>query len=372
MNPRAIAAVAARPVRLPLRRPFVTALGRKSHSDNVWVRVRLADGTEGWGEASSSLAMPLQTGPRMAAALGRLGREARGRDVRDAGHLTREAWRSEPGTPAAVSAFECALTDALCRAEGIPFFTFFGGARRRLKTIMSVSAVDPGQVSDRVREGRRSGFDVFKLKLNGREPAALNRDRVRAAHRAAPRARLLLDPNQSYGPGTLGEFLDLLHRDGLAVGLVEEPFPKRNWAALKAFPRRKGTPLILDESVQTPADARKVAAGRLADGVNVKLAKSGLSRSKEIINAFSSPISRLPSPLFMMGCMCESKVGLAAAAQFAMGAGVFEHCDLDSDLLLKPMDIPGGYVRRGPWLSLPRNPKPGLGISSPSFAGRTR
>ena len=132
---------------------------------------------------------------------------------------------------------------------------------------------------------------------------------------------------------------------------------KRDWRALKTFRRGRSIPLILDESIQTPADARFVARRGFADGVNVKLAKSGLGRSREIVGAFK------PSALFMIGCMAESKIGLAAAAQFAMGLGIFDYADLDSDLLLKPMNIPGGYVRRGPWLILPERPVPGLGVS---------
>lgn len=356
-NGNTIVRIRAVPDRWPLVRPFVTALGRKTFSDNVLVRVRLAGGAEGWGEASSSLANPKQTGPKMAAALRRLGRRFLGHDARDLGRIVSGAWRLEPETAAAVGAFECAVTDALCRREGIPFFKWFGGARRDLKTLMSVSAVSADKVGERVRDGRRRGFDGFKLKLNGREPLELNIGRVRAARRSAPKARLFLDPNQSYRPDTLRELLDRLRKDDILVDLVEEPFLKRDWRALKTFRRGRSIPLILDESIQTPADARFVARRGFADGVNVKLAKSGLGRSREIVGAFK------PSALFMIGCMAESKIGLAAAAQFAMGLGIFDYADLDSDLLLKPMNIPGGYVRRGPWLILPERPVPGLGVS---------
>jgi len=378
-NGNTITRVRTVPVRWRLVRPFVTALGQKSYSDNVLARVRLASGVEGWGEASSSLANPGQTGPKMAAALRRLGRRFLGRDARDLQKIVAEVWKIESETPAAVGAFECAVTDALCRQEGIPFFKFFGGARREIKTLMSVSAVSPDRVDERVRDGRRRGFDGFKLKLNGREPLDLNLARVLAARRAAPKARLLLDPNQSYRPETLSELLFSLGRDGLRVDSVEEPFPKGDWKTLARYQeclgagprlksyrgdgRRPGSgkgslpPLILDESIQNPADARLVARRGLADGVNVKLAKSGLARSREIVGAFK------PSALFMIGCMAESKIGLAAAAQFAMGLGCFDYADLDSDLLLKPLNIPGGYIRRGPWLTLPKKPVPGLGVS---------
>lgn len=297
----------------------------------------------------------------MLASLRRLGRAFRGRDARDAADISGRAWRAEGAQPTAVAAFECALVDALCRAEGIPFHRFFGGVRRDLKTLMSVSAVDPALVSARVRAGRRQGFDAFKLKLKGAEPEALNLSRVRAAASAAPKAEILLDPNQSYRPDTLESLLEALRRSGIPVAMVEEPFLKRDWPALRRF-RREGcaVPLILDESVQNRNDARRAARGKLADGVNVKLAKSGLFESRRILEEAAA----LPAPVLMIGCMAESKIGLAAAAQFAMGLGVFGHCDLDSDLLLKPLPIPGGYIRKGPWLTLPKKTVPGLGVSA--------
>ncbi len=360
---RALFSVGVFPVRWPLRRAFVTALGRKTHSDNVLVKAVLSGGAEGWGEASSSLAMAWQTGPKMAAALRRLAARFRGRDVREMEKIAGEAWRSEPGMPTAVAAFETALWDALARAEGIPFYKLWGGRGKKILTLMSVSAVPPEEVAARVREGSREGFRIFKLKLNGREPEVLNLARIRAAHRAAPRARLLLDPNQSHAPAALSSLLGSIRRDGLPVDLVEEPFPKHDWKSLAAFRGKSSAPLLLDESIQTAADARRVVKNRLAQGVNVKLAKSGLLKTRDILKAF--PASR--SRVLMIGCMAESKIGLSAAAQFAMGTGTFDYADLDSDLLLKPMDVPGGYLRRGPWLSLPKDPPPGLGVSwSPS------
>lgn len=346
-----------------MRRPFVTSLGRKTHSDNVLVLLRFSDGTEGWGEASSSLAMPWQTGPRLAAALHRLGRRFLGRKLGDLEIIVSESWRSEPETPTAAAAFECAFTDAFCRREGISVAAYFGGRRTELESLLSVSAVPPDVVGLRAAEGRRRGFRFLKLKLNGREPVAVDLARVAAAHRAHPKARLLLDANQSHRPDTLEELSAGLARRGIPVELVEEPFLKRRWSDLRAHRPRASFPILLDESVQTPADARKVFRDGLAAGVNVKIAKSGLLRSRQILDAFDppSPAARR-RPLFMIGCMCESPVGLAAAVHFALGTGRFHHADLDSDLLLAPTGARGGYVRRGPWLSLPKRPPAGLGV----------
>ncbi len=348
------------PVRWPLRRPFVTALGRKTHTDNVLVRLVLSGGVEGWGEASSSLAMPEQTGPALAAALGRLAARFRGRDIREAPAWVDESWRAEPRWPTAVGAFESALWDALARFEGQTCADLWGGRLRAAETVLTVPAWAPFSVGASARRAARAGWRFLKLKLNGRETIALNRERLRAARRAAPRARLLVDPNQSFTPDSLAELHAGLRRDGIPLEAVEEPFGKRDWAALSMARRRGLGPFLLDETIQNTADARRATRAGLARGPNIKLAKSGLLRSRAILDVFDG--RRSTGTRCMIGCMAESRIGLAAAVHFALGTGAFDYLDLDSDLILRPTPARGGYVRRGPWVSLPRRSRPGLGI----------
>lgn len=358
MIPTRIAAVDVRPVRWPLRVPFVTALGRKTHSDNVVVSVRLASGPVGRGEASSSLAMPFQTGPKMTSALRRLARWSRGRDVRDIRALSLAAWRREGVWPTAAAAFETALWDALAQSENTPLYALWGKKRTEIETSLSVSAVDPGEVGRRTAAARRAGYRKIKLKLNGAEGAALNHERLRRAFRAAPRARFLLDPNQSLTPDLLAEILDGARRDGVPVEAVEEPFPKRRWDLLAKT--RPPCPLLLDESIQTSRDARTAYRRESVSGANIKLAKSGVLRSLAIVDETRAARGRRAR--LMIGCMAESRLGLSAAVHFALGTGVFDYADLDSDLILRPTPYRGGYIRRGPWIHLPRRPDPGLGV----------
>lgn len=338
----------------------MTALGRKTHTDNVLVRVTLFGGVTGWGEASSSLAMAWQTAPGMAAAIRRLGSRFRGRDVRDVPHWIDEAWRSETNWPTAVGAFEAALEDARARTEGRSCADLWGGRTREAETTLTVSAVLPLEVGRLVKSAVRRGWRTLKLKLNGHDPALVNRDRLRAAHRAGPRVRWLLDPNQSYTPAGLADLLETARRDGIPIEQVEEPFLKHDWAALSFARRAGGGPFLLDESLQDPLDARRAVRRGVARGPNIKLAKSGLSRSRAIVEVFQRALGR--KARFMIGCMAESRVGLAASVHFALGLGLFHYLDLDSDLILRPTPARGGYRRSGPWLFLPKYPRPGLGL----------
>jgi len=323
--------------------------------------LELAGGAAGFGEASSSIAMAFQTVPRMAATARALFRRFRAADVRDIEMLVRAVWKKGGAFPTAAAAFETALWDALARAMGVPFVDLWGGGRRALTTLITVPVAAPDDVGALSRAAAKRGFRKIKIKINGRD--GLDRERLRRACRAAPRAALLLDANQSHRPASLQRLLADARRDGIAIELVEEPFRKHDWAALRRYARGKtsAVPLLLDESVQTPADARRAAEGRSADGVNVKLAKSGLLRGKEILNIFA----KKPRSPLMIGCMAESALGLTASVHWASATGVFDYADLDSDLLLRPGAARGAYARRGPEVILPRRLPKGLGVQWP-------
>lgn len=308
------------------------------------------------------MAMPDQTGPGMAAALRRLTFRFHGRDVRDVSAWVSEAWRFEARWPTAVGAFEAAVWDALARAEGQTCADLWGGRCREAETVLTVSAVSPARVGTAARRAARAGWRILKLKLNGWEPPGANRERLRAARRGAPRARLLADPNQSFTPAGLEELLHGLRRDGIRLEAIEEPFGKRDWRALSAGRRRGLGPFVLDETLQNPADARRAVRAGVARGPNIKLAKSGLLRSLAILEAFA-PRAATKEKSFMIGCMAESRVGLSAAVHFALGTGAFDYLDLDSDLILRPTPARGGYLRRGPWVLLPRRAGVGLGLT---------
>jgi L-alanine-DL-glutamate epimerase-like enolase superfamily enzyme len=84
-------------------------------------------------------------------------------------------------------------------------------------------------------------------------------------------------------------------------------------------------PIYVDEDVHTLKDV--AAAAERAHGVNLKLAKSGGIR-EAMRMAYAAKALDLG---VMLGCMVESSVGIAAAAQIA---SLCDHVDLDGNLLL--------------------------------------
>ena len=240
------------------------------------------------------------------------------------------------------------MLSALAMEAGTSLASWLGGAERRLETDVTISAdKDENAVQEAASEAAAAGFRVLKIKVGGLPADDLAR--VRAVRAAAPKARLILDGNQGFSPRAALRFIETVLASGAAVELLEQPTPKDDLRGLAFVARRCPVPVAADESVATPADAARAAdAGVTA--INVKLAKSGISRGLEI--AAAARAAGLP---LMIGCMAETPRGLAASVYLALGTGFFRWHDLDSDVLLRE-DAKSrrlaGWTRRGRFASL--------------------
>lgn len=333
------------PVQIPLRRPFVTARRATTHAENVFVRVRLSDGTEGWGEASPA---PYVTGEDAASIGDAVATAADAFQGLDPGRwaachaVLREML---PDAPTARSAIEFALADARSRLDGRPLWQAIGGARRCVVSDLTIPICSPEEAAEEAARAVRMGFRHLKIKVGGN----LDEDevRVRAITARAPGCRVRVDANQAFDPEAALSFVDRLRSAGVELQLLEQPVPKDDWDALAHVTRHSPVPVIADESVRTPEDAMYVARTGAAHGINVKLAKSGLADSLRIV-----AIAQAAGLDLMLGCMMESDWGVGVAVHFACGTGAFRYLDLDSHLLIGLEPPYAGFRQRGEVLSV--------------------
>jgi L-alanine-DL-glutamate epimerase-like enolase superfamily enzyme len=134
------------------------------------------------------------------------------------------------------------------------------------------------------------------------------------------------------------------------VDLLEQPVGKDDLKGMLFVSKRASVPVAADESVATPEQAARILELGAATAINIKLAKSGLSRGLEI-----AAVARAAKVPLMIGCMAETARGLSASVHFALGTGFFQFADLDSDvLLIEPESArrSAGWERRGPEISL--------------------
>jgi L-alanine-DL-glutamate epimerase-like enolase superfamily enzyme len=150
---------------------------------------------------------------------------------------------------------------------------------------------------------------------------------------------------------SLEEALETLPRLAqLGVQYCEQPLPAGDPGGPE-LKLRSAVPIYVDEDCHTLADV--AACAERAHGVNVKLAKSGgIREAVRMVHA-----ARALGLGCMLGCMVESGLGIAAGAQVA---SLFDHVDLDGNLLLAHDPWPGVQFADG--VQLPAE-SPGLGVT---------
>ena len=249
-----------------------------------------------------------------------------------------------PGEYAAKAALDAALHDLQGKLVGLPVWRLLGLAPDGPPTSYTVVLADPDEMA---RKARRDAarFRRLKLKLGGRD--GLDSERVRAV-RSVTDLPLQVDANEAW---TLDEALDTIPvLAELGVEYCEQPLPAGDpeGAELK---QRSPIPVYVDEDCHTLADV--AACSERAHGINIKLAKSGgireALRMTHAARAFGLGV--------MLGCMIESGLGIAAAAQIA---SLCDHVDLDGNLLLREDPFPGVQFRDG--VQVPSG-RPGLGVA---------
>ncbi len=249
---------------------------------------------------------------------------------------------STPGDAAGRAALDAALHDWVGRRLGVPVWRLLGLPRSAPVTSYTISIDTLDGTRDRAR--RAAAFRALKVKVGGAEDLA----RLEAV-RAESDAPLRVDANEGWTLAQARELVPALVE--LGVELIEQPFPADDLESFRALRELSPRPLVIvDEGCQDLGDVAGVAD--YADGINIKLAKSGgLREALRMVHA-----ARALGLRVMIGCMVESQLGVAPAAQIASLA---EWVDLDGHLLLAEEPFRGLQLENG--CVLPSH-GPGLGV----------
>ena len=329
--------VTARIVTLDLAETFVISRTSQDTAEVTQVEIR-HDGVSGFGEAA-----PIE----------RYGESAQSAlaYIEEVGHALGDdpfaLWeieeQLEPREWAARAALDAALHDLQGKLTGMPVWRLLGLRRQGPPTSWTIWLGEPDDMAARA-ERVADRFLRLKLKLGARDGRDV--DRVRAV-REVTEAPLQVDVNEYW---TVDQALDALPQLAeLGVQYCEQPLP----AGDPDGPRLKTAspiPIYVDEDCHRLGDI--AACAERAHGINIKLAKSGGIR--EAVRMAHA--ARALGLGVMLGCMVESGLGIAAAAQVA---SLCDHVDLDGNLLLAHDPWPGVEFVDG--VQLPANER-GLGV----------
>ena len=156
-----------------------------------------------------------------------------------------------------------------------------------------------------------------------------------------PKSEIYLDANQGFTANETLWFLTRLSRFHIHPVLIEQPVPKNDWDGLRYVTRKSGIIVIADESVSSLEDAKRLAKGGYAHGINIKFMKSGILEAVRIAKFAQKKGLKL-----MIGGMMETELGTTASAHLAVGLGGFDYIDLDSQFFLKEKVMDRSFVSR--------------------------
>ncbi|HYJ29028.1 MAG TPA: N-acetyl-D-Glu racemase DgcA [Allosphingosinicella sp.] len=302
--------------RFPLSAPFRIARGVKTVADVVTVTIRDGEAA-GRGEA---VPYP-RYGESVESALAAI---ARVRGLVDQG-IGRDALLDALPAGAARNAIDCALWDLEASLSGRSVADMIGRAvPTRMATALTIG-IDTAQAMARAAAAMAEA-PVIKVKVDANDPEA----RIRAVRAAAPRATLIVDPNESWDRALVEAMQNVLV--AAQVALLEQPVPAGADAWLEGF--APAVPICADESVHVAADLPVVA--RRYQAVNVKLDKTGgLTAALDLARG-----ARARGLGLMTGCMISSSLSIAPALHVAL---LSDFVDLDGPLWLRE-DRPGGVT----------------------------
>lgn len=250
-----------------------------------------------------------------------------------------------PGNFAAKAAIDIALHDLVGQMLGQPVWKLWGLSPERCTyTTYTIGIDTPEVVKQKTREveGR---FGRLKVKVG-----IPGDHELITAIRSVSSLPLTVDANQGW---TDKEYairqIEWLHSQG--VIMIEQPLPKNDLEGLSWLTQRSPLPIILDESVQGPADVLRLKD--CCHGINIKLMKcGGMDQARLMVR-----LAQLQGMQVMLGCMTETSCAVTAAAQLAPYA---DYLDLDGNLLISNDPFSGGMKVIDGIVTLQN--EPGLGL----------
>ncbi len=257
-------------ISLPLKYPFETSFGVQTEKKCAVLRLD-CEGATGWGECVagegpwyseettgtawhilSEFALPLVVGQTF-----------------DSPDDLLRVLRPIRGNNMAKATIEFAYWDALARARNVPLSKLLGGTRTHVDCGVSIGIQEsPDALVRTVERELLSGYKRIKLKI---KPGA-DKEYVRRVRQEFPETLLMADANSAY---TLEDASRLAKLDEYDLMMIEQPLRHDDIVDHAALAPQLRTPICLDESIHSAADARHALDLGACRIINIKTGRVG-------------------------------------------------------------------------------------------------
>jgi len=276
--------VELREIELPLVSPFETSFGRTTRRRILIVRVFDKTGASGYGECVAA------EGPFFnhetvdtawlitAQYVGPLLKQAR---LRTAGEVN-ATLAPIRGNRMAKAGVEAAIWDLEAKSAGRPLWEHLGGVRHEINCGVSIGLQETTEaLVEKVARELESGYQRIKIKIKPGKDIQL----VEAIRARFPDITLSVDANSAYSlNGHLGVVKQL---DNYNLLMIEQPLAPGDLVDHAKLQREIKTPICLDESIVSLANARHADELGSCRIINIKLGRVGGHTEAQLIQAYA-------------------------------------------------------------------------------------
>ncbi len=342
------------PVDIGLTDDFVISQGAIEVAENAFVRITLENGIEGYGELAPFEELTGETRDDGVVQIRKLAEDLAGESVLDYKVISSDFKEKEPGQTAPRCALETALLDAYCRLNQIPMWSLWCTKPRvNLLTDITIPIFSYEKSIELARFWHAKGFRTLKIKVGVDEEGEFRL--ISDIHKMFPGVSFIIDANMGFQPEQAIRFMNGLSEKGLNILLFEQPNDRLDLEGMKEIKDSTTVPVAADETVFTREDAERVVTMKAADVINLKIMKSGVLETLEIIDVAVSAGLDL-----MIGGMVETRLAMGCSLALAQSFPAIKFLDLDTPLLMSEDPLEGGYGYDGPRII--GTDDPGLGM----------
>jgi O-succinylbenzoate synthase len=264
-----IESVELRLARLPLVRPFRTSFGVETEKEVIYVRVDTG-AAAGWGECVAGTLPDYSDEFNEAAWIvlrDHLAPFLLGRDVEpeQVGPLV----ASVRGHRMAKAVLEMAVLDVWLRERNVSLASYLGATRERVACGVSIGITETTEeLLEQVDAYLSDGYQRIKLKI----APGVDVERVRAVREANRDIALSVDANAAY---SLDDAAALRALDEFELLMIEQPLPHDDLVQHAELQKSLATPICLDESIKSAADAGAAIGLGACRIINIKQGRVG-------------------------------------------------------------------------------------------------
>ncbi len=306
--------------KIPLEKPFITALRKVEFVEFIRVFVTTDNGHIGIGEAPATKAITGEDLESIELCISRvIKNQIINKNIDEAFDILHSTCNPFSSAKATV---DIALHDILTQ-DNPNYFLHVEGS---VKSDVTISLNDVDTMINDSKEMIERGYNILKVKVGANDGE--DAKRVLNIASALPQADILVDANQAWNEETSIEIINTFNSSN--VKLVEQPVKAKNLSALKSITEKTTMPILADESAFSLNDVKNLVENSMVDMINIKLMKcGGITKAVEILE-----YCRKHDVKCMMGSMLEGPYSIKAAIKLSIiYADIILYSDLDSPIL---------------------------------------